>query len=143
MSRAHENLQYTVEEWAPDNSSIIEVLARVGNLSVAYAAYWAALAARPKRRIVLRQKALELAARDLSDEQRSRFVQDVFEEVGQEAVTGSFRQIPQPFALQDDRVQRLASLLWCHRFHGELPAGSDSDVIVSPQGARCTLRCRS
>jgi hypothetical protein len=64
MSRAHENLQYTVEEWTADNSRIIEVLARVGNLSIAYAAYWAALTARPESRIVLRQKALELKGRD-------------------------------------------------------------------------------
>ena len=64
MSGAHEDLQYTVEEWTTDNSRIIEVLARAGSLSVAYAAYWAALAARPRSRIVLRQRALELAARD-------------------------------------------------------------------------------
>ena len=44
----------------------IEVLARAGSLSVAYAAYWAALAARPRSRIVLRQRALELAACDPS-----------------------------------------------------------------------------
>ena len=64
MSRAHEDLQYTVEEWADDSSRIIEVLARAGSLSVAYAAYRAAIAARPRSRIVLRQKALELMARD-------------------------------------------------------------------------------
>ena len=64
MSRAHEDLQFAIEEWAADHSRIIEVLARAGSLSVAYAAYWAALAARPRSRIVLRQRALELATRD-------------------------------------------------------------------------------
>ena len=64
MSRAYEDLQYTVEEWAQDNSRIVEVLARVGSLRLAYATYWAALAARPRSRIILRQKAHELAARD-------------------------------------------------------------------------------
>ena len=48
------------------HSPIIEVLARAGSLSVAYAAYWAALATRPRSRIVLRQRALELVARDPS-----------------------------------------------------------------------------
>ena len=61
---ALKGLQHTIEEWAADDSRIIEVLARAGSLSVAYAAYWAALAARPRSRIVLRQRALELAARD-------------------------------------------------------------------------------
>ena len=64
MSRTHEDLQYTVEEWADDNSRIVEVLARVGNISIAYATYWAALAARPRSRIILCRKAQILAKRD-------------------------------------------------------------------------------
>ena len=55
MGRAHEDLQYTIEEWAADDSRIIEVLARVGSLNVAYAAYWAALVARPRSRIAVRE----------------------------------------------------------------------------------------
>ena len=57
MSRPTETLDYIIEEWAPDDSRPLEVIARASILSVAYAAYWAALAARPKGRIVLRQKA--------------------------------------------------------------------------------------
>jgi hypothetical protein len=57
MSRAHEDLQYTVEEWATDDSRLIEVLASAGSLSVAYAAYPAASVARPWSRIVHRQRA--------------------------------------------------------------------------------------
>ena len=55
MGRAHEDLQYTIEEWAADDSRIIEMLARVGSLNVAYAAYWAALVARPRSRIAVRE----------------------------------------------------------------------------------------
>jgi hypothetical protein len=47
MRRPPEKLQYAIEEWASDDSRMIEVLARAGSLSVAYAAYWAALAAKP------------------------------------------------------------------------------------------------
>ena len=57
MSRTYEDLQYTVEEWAGDNWRIIEALARVGNISIASAAYWAALAARRRSRIILCRKA--------------------------------------------------------------------------------------
>jgi len=64
MARPTEQLDYIIEEWARDDSRPLEVIARAGTLSVAYAAYWAAVAARPKGRIVLRQKAHELAARD-------------------------------------------------------------------------------
>jgi hypothetical protein len=45
------------KQWAADEFRPLGVIARAGILSVAYAAYWAALAARPKGRIVLRQKA--------------------------------------------------------------------------------------
>lgn len=58
-----EDLQYAVEEWTADNATRLEVIARAGVLSVAWSAFWAALAARPKGRIVLRQKAHELANR--------------------------------------------------------------------------------
>lgn len=62
MSRPHEDLLYTIEEWALDDSRCTEVLARVHLMSVAWSAYWACVAARPKSRIVLRKQAWELAA---------------------------------------------------------------------------------
>ena len=63
MSRHWEDLRFTVEEWAADNKQPIEVIARVGVLTVAMSAYWSAAAARPKARIVLRERAIEIANR--------------------------------------------------------------------------------
>ena len=57
-------LTFFEEYGPPDNSRLVEVIARVGDLTVAMSAYWAAATARPKARIVLRQKARELAHRE-------------------------------------------------------------------------------
>ena len=58
-----EDLRYAVEEWAPDNSRLLEVIARVGDLSVAMSAFWSAAAARPKAMNILRHKARKMAHR--------------------------------------------------------------------------------
>ena len=63
MNRPLEDLRFAVEEWSADNSGPIEIIARVGVLTVAMSAYWSAAAARPKARIILREKARELAHR--------------------------------------------------------------------------------
>ncbi len=55
-----DDLCYWIEEWTTDNTKPLQVIARASILSVAYSAYWAAIAARPRGRIVLRQKALQL-----------------------------------------------------------------------------------
>jgi len=39
MSRPLEDLRYAVEEWAPDNSRPVEIIARVGDLAVAMSAF--------------------------------------------------------------------------------------------------------
>jgi hypothetical protein len=57
-----EELLYTVEEWKLDDSRLLEVVARVHLLTVAFAAYEATVAARPRSRIVLRKQAHEMAA---------------------------------------------------------------------------------
>lgn len=47
-------MPFSVEEWLPDGSAIVEVLARGSNYPVACGAYQAAVALRPKARIILR-----------------------------------------------------------------------------------------
>jgi hypothetical protein len=59
--RPREELLYTIEEWSADNTRLIEVLARIHLMPVAYAAFEATAAARPKSRIILRKQAWELA----------------------------------------------------------------------------------
>ena len=63
MSCPIENLRFAVEEWSADNSQLVEIIARVGVLTVAMSAYWSAAASRPKARIVLCEKARVLAHR--------------------------------------------------------------------------------
>jgi hypothetical protein len=63
MNRSNEEeLLYTVEEWTLDDARLLEVVARVHLLTVAFAAYEATVAARPTSRIVLRKQAHEMAA---------------------------------------------------------------------------------
>ncbi|MHA1547478.1 MAG: hypothetical protein ACTSYE_00950 [Alphaproteobacteria bacterium] len=54
----HDNLIFTVEECAGDGVTVIEELARTGNLEIAQAAYLTAIRIRPKSVIVLRRQAL-------------------------------------------------------------------------------------
>ncbi len=64
MSRPLEDLRYAIEEWTLDKSRPLEVIARVGDLSVAMSAFWSAAVARPKAMIVLRHKAREMVHRE-------------------------------------------------------------------------------
>jgi hypothetical protein len=63
MNHVPEQLDFTVEVWTPNASTIVETLARASHLHVARAAYEAALKARPNERITLRLRAQVLAER--------------------------------------------------------------------------------
>jgi hypothetical protein len=49
-----DSLEFTVEEWTADESSVFEVLARCSNLMIARGAFTAAVKMRPNAVILLR-----------------------------------------------------------------------------------------
>jgi hypothetical protein len=52
-----DDLEFTVEEWTPDEASIHELLARAANSTIAKGAYLAAVKMRPTALILLRHGA--------------------------------------------------------------------------------------
>ena len=60
-----EELKFAVEEWTADDAHVLEILARVSNISVALAAFAAAARLRPNAHLTLRQGARMIDARPL------------------------------------------------------------------------------
>lgn len=55
---------FTIEEWTPDGSARVEVLAAAVNIRIARAAFMAAWPERPRALLLLRQGAREVSRRE-------------------------------------------------------------------------------